>query len=146
MISENVVREAAKITLGFVGSYFFNIILQVQGKIAAVAEHKKLKAAGSKEPFNRYTSDLMIAADRSVGNFLEWQVPFCLLFWLNAYLTGTELWIGWIWVGSRILYPILARLGGIKKSGAGPLILLATIPGYVVLFRYGYLIWKVITS
>jgi hypothetical protein len=144
MISDNVVKEAAKVTLGVVGAFLFNIICQVQGKTAAVAEHKKLKAAGSKEPFNRYTSDLMIAADRSVGNFLEWQVPFCLLFWLNAFVTGKELWIGWIWVGSRILYPILARLGGITKSGPGPLIFLATCPGYAVIFRYGYLIWKAI--
>jgi hypothetical protein len=141
MTSESI-REAAKITLAFGGSFIFNVLVQVKAKAGAMIAHRKAKQEGSKEKFNRYTSDAMISADRCVGNFIEWQGLFLSLFWTNAVLTGKEIWLGWIYVGVRLLYPILAINGGVTKGGAQPLIFLVTVPGYVVLTRYAYLIYN----
>ncbi|ETW03154.1 hypothetical protein H310_05573 [Aphanomyces invadans] len=135
--------EGARVMLGYVASFLFAIVMQVFSKLSAMKQHKKDKASGaSKERFNRYTSDLMLAGDRSVGNFVEWQGAFLVLFWTNIVAAGAkEVWLGWVYVGIRFAYPILAYLGGIKQSGAQPLIFLATLPGYYVLFRYMYLIY-----
>ncbi|OQR95520.1 hypothetical protein THRCLA_22126 [Thraustotheca clavata] len=135
--------EAAKVTLAYAGSFLFNILIQVYGKIRAVRHFKQLKAAGAtKEKFNRYTSDIMLAGDRSVGNFVEWQGIFLSLFWANALVTGKEIELGYVYVAIRLAYPILAQLGGITQAGPRPLIFLATIPGYYVLLRYMYLLYQ----
>ncbi|RHY01100.1 hypothetical protein DYB36_012819 [Aphanomyces astaci] len=132
--------------LGYVASFLFAIVMQAVSKFSAMNRHKKDKAdEKSKERFNRYTSDTMLAGDRSVGNFVEWQGAFLVLFWTNIVVAGAkEVWLGWVYVGIRFLYPVLAYLGGVKQGGAQPLILLATVPGYYVLLRYMYLIYMAV--
>ncbi|KAF0683255.1 Aste57867_24687 [Aphanomyces stellatus] len=145
-VSQEVLREAGRVMLGYAASFFFAIVMQLSAKIRAVQKFKKDKAAGTtKEKFNRYTSDTMLAGDRSVGNFIEWQGLFLVLFWTNVLVAGAQdVWLGWVYVGSRFLYPILAQLGGIKQGGPMPLIFLATVPGYYVLFHYTYLIYRTV--
>jgi hypothetical protein len=104
--------------------------------------HQKAKQAGSKEKYNRFTDPIMLASDRSVGNFIEWQGIFLSLFWVNAILTGKEMYLGWVYVGIRFLYPFLALAGGVTTKGPQPLIFVATVPGYVVLGRLSYLIYQ----
>ncbi|KAF0690656.1 Aste57867_17962 [Aphanomyces stellatus] len=134
--------EAAQVTLGYAGAFLFNIFMQVHGKITAVRQFRAAKAAGGAGKYNRYTSNLMLAADRSVGNFVEWQGTFLALFWTNALVAGgKEIWLGWVYVAARVLYPLLARAGAIKKQGVTPLIFFSTVPGYYVLLRYMYLIY-----
>ncbi|OQR80660.1 hypothetical protein ACHHYP_17361 [Achlya hypogyna] len=143
MVTVTVPVEAAKVTLAYAIAFLFNIGVQVVGRVRAVKAFKKLKDAGAtKEKFNRYTSDIMLASDRSVGNFVEWQGIFLSLFWANALVTGKEVELGYLYVGIRFLYPILAQLGGISQGGARPLILVATLPGYYVLGRYMYLLYQ----
>ncbi|CAK4648337.1 unnamed protein product [Aphanomyces euteiches] len=136
--------EAGRVTLGYAAAFLFNIVIQVRGKVVSIQKFKKAKAAGlTKEAYNRYTCDIMLAADRSVGNFVEWQGIFLSLFWTNAVVAGgKEIWLGWVYVAIRFLYPILAHSGGTKKSGITPLIAVATVPGYYVLLRYMYLIYQ----
>jgi hypothetical protein len=118
MISDIALKEASKVTLGFAGAFLANIGYQLYAKVPAFKAFQKAKEAGSKEKSNRYTSDILLAADRSVGNFVEWQGIFLSLFWANAALTGEEIWLGWVYVGIRIVYPLLAHFGGITKAGA----------------------------
>jgi hypothetical protein len=123
---------------GCVGTFFWAVLVQVYCKVVAIKAHKSKKASGSKEPFNRYTDETMLAADRGVGNWLEWAPSFIVLFWLNALFTGENVFLGWVYVASRAAYPMLALVGGIKPSGAKGPIFLSTLPGYFVLFKYAY--------
>lgn len=139
-MQETVLKEAARISLYYVLSFLFTVGYQGYLKFSAMAEHKGNNA--TRKPFERYGHVKILAGDRSVGNFLEWMGPFLILFWLNAFLNGTYVYMGWVYVASRFLYPILAGLGGIKASGPRPLIFLATLPGYVVLIFYLVQLWK----
>ena len=138
---DSTFRQASQITLAYVAAFFFTIIMQARLKFKALSEHKLQKAQGSKAVFNRYTDPTMLAADRSVGNFIEWQGPFLVLFWLNAYVSGQYVQLGWVYVAARVLYPILAANGGIGTHGPKPLIFVATLPGYAVLIFYFYTIY-----
>lgn len=141
-MNNDTLQLAARITLSYVGTFLFAIIVQTVSKIRAMAQHKANKAqTGSKEFFNRYTDVRILAADRSVGNFVEWMGAFLTLFWLNAFLTGDRVELGWIYVASRLLYPVLAVNGGISLAGAKPIIFLATVPGYYVLITYAWTIY-----
>ena len=72
--------------------------------------------------------------DRIVGNLLEWGVVFLALFWVSMLLTdGGTLWVGWAYLASRVLYPIVALNGGLGAIGPKTPILLATVPAYVTL-------------
>jgi hypothetical protein len=120
------------------GTFLLAVLVQVLCKVVAERAHKAKKASGSKEVFNRYTDEGMLAADRGLGNWLEWAPTFIVLFWLNALLTGENVFLGWVYVASRAAYPLLALMGGVNTSGAKPLIFLATGPGYAVLIKYAY--------
>ncbi|KAJ3312895.1 hypothetical protein HDV04_002552 [Boothiomyces sp. JEL0838] len=141
-MNELVFREASKVTLAYIGSFIFTIGIQVAFKVKSVKNHQQLKKTGSKEKYDRYQDEIMIPVDRSVGNFMEWQGSFILLFWMNAYLRGQDIWVGWIYVAVRMVYPLLALAGGVSRKGAQPLIFLTTVPGYAVLSYYGYQIYK----
>ncbi|KAJ3274284.1 hypothetical protein HDV01_003128 [Terramyces sp. JEL0728] len=143
-MNDQVFKEASRVTLGFVGSFLFTVAIQVGYKARSIINHKELKKAGSKELYDRYKDEIMVPVDRAVGNYLEWQGAFLLLFWMNAYLRGTDIWVGWIYVGVRMAYPMLALLGGVTRKGAQPLIFLTTLPGYGILSYYGYQIYKVL--
>ncbi|KAI8897740.1 hypothetical protein BC833DRAFT_592512 [Globomyces pollinis-pini] len=103
-----------------------------------MSDFKIKKIKDSKLKFNRYDSQDMLAVDRSIGNFNEWKVSFLALFWINAYLNGTDLWYGWIYVFIRVIYPILAHFfNGITAKGVAPQMFISTVPGYFVLIVYG---------
>jgi hypothetical protein len=126
------------------GTFTLAVLIQVYSKVVAEKAHKAKKASGSKEPFNRYTDELMLAGDRGVGNWLEWAPCFIVLFWLNALLTGENVFLGWVYVAARAAYPLLALMGGIKTSGAKPTIFLSTGPAYAVLIKYAYDIYMAV--
>jgi uncharacterized MAPEG superfamily protein len=72
---------------------------------------------------------LAILGDRAVGNTLEQLVPFVGSLWLYALTVGPQhtAITGWTYVASRALYPPLFWAGS-------PYILLATVPGYLVIW------------
>ncbi len=125
----------------FFGSIFFQLKQKFSARAHAEAEAKK----GEKplNSYNRYSDTLILAGDRAVGNFLEWQVAFLSLFWLNAALTGTNVWVGWVFIGARALYLVFAK-SAIRPQGIKPHLLLATVPGYLVLFFYIYTVTRAV--
>ncbi len=57
-------------------------------------------------------------------------------------MTGENISVGWVYVASRVAYPLLALAGGIKPSGVKGPIFVATLPGYWVLLKYAHGIFK----
>lgn len=135
----------ARVTVLYIAWFTILIHIQLYAKISAMQQHKKSKkqAADShdeatkttKKKFNRYTSDneLLIISDRIVGNYLEWLVPFLCNLWLSLLTTGKGEKLGYAYIGFRILYVFIAFKGGIKLSGAQPIIFMATVPMYCIL-------------
>jgi hypothetical protein len=136
MTQEIALKEAASIMLAYFGTFVLAIGFQVASKFSVAAKPSR----DSKISNNRYTDSKMLAGDRCVGNWLEWSVPFLIVFWLNVLLTGNQyLHLGWVYVASRILYPFLAVTGGIIPSmGATPRMLIATTPGYFAILSLAY--------
>lgn len=76
----------------------------------------------------------MLPVDRTIGNLLEWALPFLGMFWMSMILTdGATITTGWVYVAARCVYPIAAMNGGIGSIGAKAPILIATVPGYIAL-------------
>lgn len=98
---------------------------------------KEYAARGEK--FDRYFSQdrQMLAADRMQLNMLEHMPPFLILLWLHAYFVNVQsaTIAGAIYLFSRILYPFV--LGSRLGRGVRIKIMLATVPGYLVLFYFG---------
>lgn len=130
-VDEGVFLPAARVTTAFALLYVATLIYQGLAKLPLA--HSALKAKDKR--FNRYTDERMLAIDRSVGNLLEWSVPFLAIFWLSMLLTdGATLRAGWVYVGFRALYPLLAVFGrGVGTIGPKPIILAATVPTYAAL-------------
>ena len=135
-------KEASRVSLAYVGTFAWAVAVQVYCKARAMVAHRAHKAAGGKEKLNMYTDPLMLVGNRSVGNWLEWSPSFLVLFWVNAVLTGENISVGWVYVASRVAYPLLALAGGIKPSGVKGPIFVATLPGYWVLLKYAHDIFK----
>ena len=118
------------VTAAYVALYYaFQInILRVKTRLGAEA-----KARG--ESFDRYFSQdrSLPAADRMQLNMLEHMPPFLALLWLNAAFVGVQsaTVAGGLYLAARALYPFAlgARLG----RGVRALILLSTVPGYLVM-------------
>ena len=118
------------VTVGYVALYYaFQInILRVKTRLGR-------EAASRGERFDRYFSQdrSLLAADRMQLNTLEHMPVFLALLWLNAAFVSIEsaTLAGAIYVGARALYPFVmgARLG----RGVRALIMLSTVPGYVVI-------------
>ncbi|MCA9570279.1 MAG: MAPEG family protein [Myxococcales bacterium] len=109
-----------------------------QGHVARVKTRLARDYAARGEKFDRYFGDdrEMLAADRIQLNMLEHMPGFLVLLWLNAaFVSPSSATIaGGIWLAARVAYPFLmgGRLGrGIKAS-----ILLATLPGYLVILWF----------
>ncbi len=120
--------------------FFLSIYYQAKLKFAALAAAKvEAKASGKsvKDSYNRYSDQKILAGDRAVGNFLEWQGVFLILFWLNAALNGSFVWVGWVFVAARLFYLLLAP-SAIQPSGIKVYLLAATAPAYCVLVFYLY--------
>ncbi|KAI8912470.1 hypothetical protein EDD86DRAFT_201434 [Gorgonomyces haynaldii] len=143
-MNQQVLREACQVTLGYFGVFLLTILFQVYLKAKTIIDHRQKKQQGSKEKLDIYNSPIMLIGNRSTGNFVEWQTIFLGLFWMNAILNGTYLWVGWIGVGARLAYPIFALIGGIKQSGANGPIFLATIPHYAVMTFYSYQVYQAV--
>ncbi|KAJ3402890.1 hypothetical protein HDV05_008192 [Chytridiales sp. JEL 0842] len=142
------------------GTFLLAIVVQGYYKFSLIASHYALKKKQSKKKdadgkpkttkvvgkLDRYNHPSMIVADRVVGNFLEWQMAFLVPFWLNAALRGgQDIWVGWIFVASRVIYPFLAVWGkGVTAAGPQPVILLTTVPGYFVMMYYSYQIFMAV--
>jgi hypothetical protein len=147
-VDDIVLRDAARVTLAYLIVFVLSIGLQVYGKVVAIKAHKKAKAeaassvsgASMPAPFNRYspTDATLLAADRVVGNFLEWAPAFLGLFWLSIVFAGKGIEVGWLYVALRVVYAVLAVNGGLAPSGARPLIFVATVPMYCVLSVLAY--------
>jgi len=124
-----VFRGAVNVTAAFLGLYAGCITYQ------AVTKYRLLRSAKlAKEKFDRYADPRMLPADRLVGNFLEWMVPFLAVFWMSmAASNGETEWLGWGYVASRALFAPLAVNGGIRRAGITKRILFATVPAYACL-------------
>jgi hypothetical protein len=140
MVTSPEVAAAARVTLAFIGVFVINVLFQFYGKRHSAAMHVKAKTEGERpSPYNRYSSGdhILLVGDRVVGNYVEWAVPFLSLFWMSMTITGQGEKLGWIYVVLRLLYIVLAAIGGITHAGVKPKLLLATIPMYAVLFMLG---------
>lgn len=121
------------LTVAYIGLYYGSIVHVARTKFRLGAAYQ---ARGEK--FDRYDGKdrEMLAADRQQLNTLEHMPPFLVLLWLNAVLVGTT-WataVGAAYLASRLLYPFVMgpKLG---RSVRAP-ILLATVPGYLVMLAF----------
>lgn len=150
----SVDHTAARIMLAYCAAFAFSIVLQFIAKLRAIRERFDKKKSLSKDeiaskvPYSRYESNhnlFLLQTDRAVGNYVEWSAQFLTLFWTSIHVGGDLPWIhslGYVYVFSRFLYPIVAIRGGITFSGAKPIIFLATIPGYFVLLALAFEIYR----
>lgn len=120
---------AARVTSAYAILFVAVLFWQGMTKLGmAVAALRK------KEHFDRYHDKRMLPYDRTVGNFVEWAVPFLCLFWISMIISnGATLMWGWVYVAARALYPVMAVHKGIGTVGAKGPIMLATVPAYVAL-------------
>ena len=101
------------------------------------------------EKFDRYFGQdrTMLAIDRSQLNMLEHMPPFLALLWLNAVCVspGSATIAGGLYVAARAAYPLL--VGGRLGRAVRPMILLSTLPGYLVMLYFlGALTWVVVAG
>lgn len=73
---------AARVTAAYAILFFGVLLWQASAKLRWAA-HCQAK----KESFDRYNDKRMLPYDRTVGNFMEWSVPFLCLFWLRWVLS-----------------------------------------------------------
>ena len=101
------------------------------------------------EKFDRYFGQdrRMLAADRIQLNMLEHMPPFLALMWLHAVFIspfGATV-AGAVMVGARLVYPIL--MGGKLGRGIRAKVLLATVPGYLVIaYLAGALVYGALSA
>ena len=120
--------------------YYALVINTARVKAALDREYK---ARGEK--FDRYFGQdrQMLAADRMQLNMLEQMGPFVALLWLNAVFVGSfgATIAGGIYVAARALYPVV--MGNKLGRGIHGLILVSTVPGYlVILYLCGALLYR----
>ena len=136
-------KGAIQGTLLYVFLYLFGFIqFQSYSKFYLLAQKKKEAKAkdGAKVSWRAikyYNSrdKLALAGDRTVGNFLEFAIVFLPLYWIHAvFVDPNHSWtIAVIYTLGRALYPFLFLY-------APTMILVSTLPGYLVLF---YLMWQI---
>src|SRR3989338_8763728 len=97
---DGVIREGARVTVGFGLAYFGSVLVQVFTKIKLTVQ-----ARSSGMPFARYDgANLdMVLAVRCSGNLLEWTHVFLCTFWPALLLahadhldTTTLVRLGWV--------------------------------------------------
>lgn len=121
-------------TVGYFLLYYVFVINCSRVRHALIKEYK---AAGKK--FDRYFGQdkKMLQADRTQLNMLEQMPPFVVTLWLYAVFVdaGTAGFLGWVYVASRALYPIVTAT--IASSGRlSALVLVSTIPNYLVIVYF----------
>ncbi len=131
------------ITLAYVCLYYGFMLNIMQTKIRLKREY-----SDRGEKFDRYFGEdrEMLAADRLQLNLLEHMPPFLVLLWLVAVFVGPW-WAtagGAVYLLSRLIYPfVLGRRLGRGVKGA---ILLATVPGYLVMAYFVVVLAIVLTA
>lgn len=77
---------AARVTAAYAIMFASLIIWQGVSKLRIAAA-----CAKTKETFSRYNDTRMLPYDRTIGNLVEWAVPFLCLFWLRyGVLAGSS--------------------------------------------------------
>jgi len=102
----------------------------------AKAEGKPLPTLAAVKYGHHGKSARMLAADRTVGNYLEQSLAFLVSLWLHAAFVSpaNAAAFGWAWVGFRFIYPWVFRL---KFPG----VFLSTVPAYLCIL---YLLGEVV--
>lgn len=154
---------ACRLTVSYLLVYSSAIVLQVVTKKRLLRRsssrshhhhHPQQKKEQKEHPFDRYQNLEMLAADRAVGNLLEWTPIYLGLVWVLAALDGlggaststttssaTTWWslqaacyhAAWGYIGTRILYLLLIYTKGISLDGKQSSLYAATYPAYACL-------------
>eukprot|EP00611_Tribonema_gayanum_P013014 TRINITY_DN2376_c0_g1_i1.p1 TRINITY_DN2376_c0_g1~~TRINITY_DN2376_c0_g1_i1.p1 ORF type:complete len:175 (-),score=20.93 TRINITY_DN2376_c0_g1_i1:269-721(-) len=145
---EAAFRGGAAVTLAYLALY--SILLAWQ---SATKNSKRVAAKKRDEKFSYYGSQDkdVVCADRTVGNFLEQALPFLVTFWLALASSGDSncasvVYRGWAYVFFRALYPVMWKAGGGGLGGVRPLILVSTLPGYLLCYSFMYNIIRMLLS
>lgn len=130
------------VTLAYIALYYaFQVnLVRVKARLT-----KAYEARGEK--FDRYFSQdrEMLAADRYQLNMLEHMPPFLVLLWANAvFVDPTFAAVGGaLYTLARAAYPL--AMGGRVGRAPRAVILLATVPGYLVMGTFlGALGWALV--
>ena len=122
--------EVIGVSIATVTLYYAFLVRLMFVKIGLHREHT---ARGEK--FDRYQSRdrRLLAADRAQLNMLEHMPPFLALLWLNAVFVSprSATVAGGIYVAARVAWPLV--VGGRIGRAIPVRVLLATVPGYLVL-------------
>ncbi|MDA8793703.1 MAPEG family protein [Bacteriovoracaceae bacterium] len=132
------------VTIFYVCFWYFLLILQIKTKFRLIKKYKK-----DGKRFDRYFGQdgEMLASDRVVINAQEQMVPFIISLWLCALFSSpvTATWCGSIYIGLRLLYPIL--LGKTLSHLVNPRVFFVTFPSYVLIFyMLGKVTWRVLAG
>ena len=126
-------RGPVEVTCLYFCLYYGFIILQVVLKFG-VWENDKKKNDKMDKSFLRLkyhvsTHDLVILADRTIGNMLEQMIPFLSSLWLHALFLSPDSasLYGMIYVCTRAYYPVMFRFGMTY-------VFLSTVPNYMCIF------------
>eukprot|EP01147_Barroeca_monosierra_P006761 gene6761-7559_t len=140
-------RHGVYVTLIYFAVYF-GMLLQQSITSQVLARTYKNK----EKPFVKYyntTDARLLRADRTVGNTLEQMGVFLTLYWLAIYVSSIKgsnsssvALSGYIYVLGRALYAPAWAISGSSAKGIKPLILLATVPCYVVQVYCAYKLWS----
>lgn len=133
-IDDGALRFGIRISLCYLIVFLFAIVSQTYRKFEQMF---KIKKEGKR--FVRWdpTNAAMMAADRAVGNCMEWGPVFLILIWCNI-LAGeapdTIAFSAWLWLAARGFYIVLVIfLGSYGVGGPRVAIFLATVPAYAAL-------------
>ncbi|EGD72630.1 hypothetical protein PTSG_04365 [Salpingoeca rosetta] len=140
LVDEFALRHGVYATLMYFVLYFALLLNQsFTGRRLAI-KYRKLK-----KPFSKYynvTDRELLRADRAVGNTLEQMPVFLTLYWLAIFAssikntgTGTPSSValsGYVYVLGRLLYLPLWLISGSSPRGLHPMVLISTVPCYLV--------------
>ena len=123
----DVFKQAASVTC----SFLVLMVACLTAQAAARIKHAVI-ALRQGQQYERPRDLALIPYDRTVGNLIEWALPFLGFFWISIILThGATANVAWFYVACRALYPFVAvGLGGVAYEGPRPIIITVTWPAY----------------
>ncbi|KAG5192707.1 hypothetical protein JKP88DRAFT_196873 [Tribonema minus] len=152
---EAAFRGGAAVTLAYLALYSILLTWQSATKnrkrIAAKKRDEKVSCSPREQHYYGNQDKDVVCADRTVGNFLEQALPFLVTFWLALASCGDSncasvVYRGWAYVFFRALYPVMWKAGGGGLGGVRPLILVSTLPGYLLCYSFMYNIIRMLMS